>query len=401
MRHFSPISQTFIYDTIHLLQQNNIDNHVATIVRENNKDRPFTNVHALLGDYREKNYSFNILSKSFWKLFFESPRDFFIKFVRMYFFCVCGYFLQNKLKRICKNIKPDIIHSHFGLGFYDLYRIIKEECFEYPLVISFHGRDITSMPKKDKKYLNVLLKASTKKNVLFTVNSNYLKRACTSLGLAESKIHVTYNTANDIFLNVRKKQFKKNINSIKIINVGRFVSVKGQKYLIRAFAKFHKEYPQSELTLIGSGQKQGDLEQLVNQLKIQSNVSLIGDIKHSLIPEILCSHDVYVHPSIVDPVTHETETFGVAVLEAIFVGLPVIISNCGGMPEVVGEKYLNKFAFIVPEKDSNAIYKTLKFMVSSEYEFQNNSEYVKDRLKLFSKEKYLERLENIYNKFIA
>ena len=67
MRHFSPISQTFIYDTIHLLQQNNIDNYVVTIIRENNKDRPFTNVHALLGDYRERIYSFKILSKSFWK----------------------------------------------------------------------------------------------------------------------------------------------------------------------------------------------------------------------------------------------------------------------------------------------------------------------------------------------
>ena len=69
-------------------------------------------------------------------------------------------------------------------------------------------------------------------------------------------------------------------------------------------------------------------------------------------------------------------------------GLPVIITDTGGMPEVIGNDYLNKFAFIVPEKDANAIYEVFKNLVSEKYIFSDNLVYVKNRMEIFSQKNW-------------
>lgn len=392
---FSSISQTFLYDTIILLQKEGIENHVVTLSRENVEKRPFKNVYPLFGNYKKRKYTFNIFTKTFWKLFFESPQDFFLKLVKLYFLPAWIFIGNKKLDRLFFKIKPDIIHCHFGWGFYNLYKFWGDKCFQYPIVISLHGSDIILKARQNTNYLNVLLKACKEKNVQFTVNSDYFKNICISFGLSASKIHVVYNTFNEMFLNRRKSKFSVIKESISIVCIGRFVRWKGHQYLIEAFSMFHKESPGSRLTLIGSGDTKNEMRQLVKDLNLESNVCFLGDVDHSELPDLLRQHDVYVQPSIVDSETKQVETFGVSILEAIMVGLPVIVTRSGGIPETVGENFIDIYAFFVEPGDSHAIYSVMK-QLNNEYAFQSNSEYVRDRLKHFSNEKYVKHLKKVY-----
>ena len=105
---------------------------------------------------------------------------------------------------------------------------------------------------------------------------------------------------------------------------------------------------------------------------------------------------MYLQPSIVDPKTFQEESFGVTLLEALAVGLPLIVTRTGGMPEIVGED--NAFARTVPDRDHDALYRALKEMFEDGSCFQDTSAYAQQRLAVFTQERQLQDLKLVYQK---
>ena len=167
---FSLPSETFIYDLIRNLEGSEVENYILTHKRQLEKERPFLNVKVI------------------------SEKVPFVK--KVYFKLFDNWSIRNSKEILAyiNDLRPDIIHAHFGPNGIKIYNLIKKYNLKINLIISFHGMDINVLPNQDKKYLHNILKINDDKNVLFTSPSEFLKSKMLKLGLHEKKIEVIYTT---------------------------------------------------------------------------------------------------------------------------------------------------------------------------------------------------------------
>jgi glycosyltransferase involved in cell wall biosynthesis len=265
------------------------------------------------------------------------------------------------VKQVIVDIKPDIIHSHFGPNSIRMNNLFKDSELEIPHVISFHGTDINSLPDIKRGYLEQIHELGEKKNTWFVAPSQFLKNKMVKRGIPIEKISVIRNSFNQTFLEVKKNEKFESGNKLKFINVGRLESVKGQKYLIEAFSKFINIYSNSHLTIIGEGSLERKLKDAAKNCGIENKIQFLGSIPHQNIPKYLALHDVYIQPSIVTDKNAE-ENSPISVLEAMAVGLPVVASNIGGLKEIIENK---KNGFLVPPESSDDIFKCMNLFIKN------------------------------------
>jgi len=167
----------------------------------------------------------------------------------------------------------------------------------------------------------------------------------------------------------------------------------GIDILIKAFKILTKKYNSVELHIIGDGEQRKELENLASDLNISSKVKFWGYVKNEDLPSKLSMMDIFAMPSI-----RESESFGVAAVEASAMGLPVVASNIGGIPEVV----LNgKTGFLVKPGDVDELAKYLEILVINE----NLRKKMGDAGRRFVEEKYdwqknVSDMEEIYKMVI-
>jgi glycosyltransferase involved in cell wall biosynthesis len=117
-------------------------------------------------------------------------------------------------------------------------------------------------------------------------------------------------------------------DSIIAVTVGRFVEHKGHRYLVKAAPDIIEKYPAIRFLWLGDGPLEEELKQVIEENKLTDRFVFAG--MRSDVPDLLSGADIMVHPSILEP-------FGIAVLEGMRAGLPVVASRVGGIPEVVSE----------------------------------------------------------------
>lgn len=120
-------------------------------------------------------------------------------------------------------------------------------------------------------------------------------------------------------------------NAFAFGNVGRLHADKDQATLIRAFARIASDYPAAKLLLVGKGKREADYRALVEQLQLQDRVLLTGPLPAA--PTLFPAFDAYVSAS-------DREPFGIVLTEAMLARIPAISTDCGGAPEVLGERAL-------------------------------------------------------------
>lgn len=368
---FSLPSETFIYDLINNLEDKGIDNYILTHHRELEGERPFEKINIT-----SENTS--LIRKIYYKLFSK-------------------WKIRNEKYVIeyIHKVNPDIIHAHFGPNGVRIYNLIKKYNLNIPLVISFHGMDINVLPLIDKVYVDYLLQLNKDKNILFTSPSGFLKNKMILLGLDDNLTSVIPNAYNSYFENVKKEKYWQYGDTLKLLNIGRFEEVKGQKYLIEAFSNILKEYPDTTLTLVGYGSLEKELKNLCKSLNVVDKVIFLRQIEHSKLPKLIVAHDIYIQPSIVASDGSE-ESLGVSTIEAQVCGLPAIASKIGGLNEIVIDNITGK---IVDQKDIENIKDEVMFYV-------NNSDIMKKHAinaiikaeNNFNKEVLINTLKNIYFK---
>jgi len=249
--------------------------------------------------------------------------------------------LASKMVEVSTYEKLDLLHVHYAIPHATSAFLAREILGPGAprVVTTLHGTDITVVGS-DRSFLPIT-RFSIVKSDGVTVPSRYLKQATyDKLDVPRSvPIEVIPNFVDtEAFKPVEHKRWdhlKRLFGEGKLaggrseprvlIHNSNFRPLKRVDDVIHTFAEVHKTVP-SVLVLVGDGPERSRIESLVHRMNLAGAVCFLGKQLNFL--EVLQNSDVFLLPS-------ETESFGLAALEALSCGIPVVASRVGGMPEVV------------------------------------------------------------------
>ena len=238
--------------------------------------------------------------------------------------------LTSKLVDVVKYEKLDILHVHYAIPHASVAWLAKQilatQGIHIPIVTTLHGTDIT-LVGKDMSFEPVVTFAINHSDGVTTVSES-LKRDTYDNFKIEKEIEVIYNFIDlKRFSKKAKDHFRKAIAPFGeklIVHTSNFRKVKRIEDVVYAFDRIIRKVP-SKLLLIGDGPERPGIEKLCRDLGNCEHVRFLG--KQDAIEEILSVCDLFMMPS-------ESESFGLAALEAMACQVPVISTNTGGMPEL-------------------------------------------------------------------
>lgn len=291
-----------------------------------------------------------------------------------------------KLKQIVKKFSPQIVHAHFASSYGLLGALLTFK----PYIVSVWGSDIFEFPKTSwihKQIMKFILARSTQ--ILST--SQIMAKECTLY--TRKKIIITpFGIDLTKFFPMNKKYDFYEKEDIVIGTIKTLEEKYGISYLIKAFAFLNKNV-QSErvkLMIVGSGNDEQAYKKLVKELNLVNKVNFVPKIPHNEVPKYLAETDIFVALS-----TQESESFGVAIIEASACEKPVIVSKVGGLPEVVKD---NITGIIVPNKDCHAAAKAMETLILDPKKRTAMGKAGRERVKsLYDWDKNVTLMENIYN----
>lgn len=379
VENFSPLSQTFIYDLItNLNKRKDQKNLVISYRRVLEKERPFepTIITANLCPF------YKILSKILNKLKIK-------------------ILAEPKVKQLRKTMKGfheyDVFHAHFGNSGYYALKANRTEDFAQKTVISLHGTDTTKYLANQYEYRETLIKGAAN-GCLFIANSKYLANKAIALDLPEKNIRIVHNSVNHLFKKA-ERYLPYQGGTLNIVCVGRLIRWKGHEFLLRALPALLDNIGNVRLTIVGDGKGKAFLQALAVELGIDNIVYIVGAVQHEELPALLSKNHIYVQPSIHDDATGQEESFGVAMLEALSVGLPVVITNTGGMPEVVGY-HSSRCVRIVNEKSPQSICDGIVSLCRDRDSFLLDIPERTRILERYSSKKQLDSLLSVYHELL-
>ncbi|MCO6149119.1 N-acetyl-alpha-D-glucosaminyl L-malate synthase BshA [Flavobacterium sp. NRK1] len=244
--------------------------------------------------------------------------------------------LSSKLVDMVKLHKIELLHVHYAIPHayagYMAKKMLKEQGIKIPMVTTLHGTDITLVG--NHPFYKPAVSFSINHSDIVTSVSQDLKDATYRLFDIKREIEVIPN-----FIEIDKNRIDENsechrslmaTETQKIVtHISNFRKVKRIPDVIRIFNEIQKVMP-AKLMMVGDGPEKEPAEKLCVELGISDKVIFFGNSNE--ISKILCFSDLFLLPS-------ETESFGLAALEAMASGVPVISSNTGGLPEVNKEGY--------------------------------------------------------------
>lgn len=347
-REFSRPSETFTYDVIRGLDAlPNVDNHVMFFARELEQERPYAKTIQLHGCTRVE-------------LEAATPN------------------LVELVELVLDGLRPQLIHCHFGWAGLPLVRILRQRSVRLPVVITMHGTDVNTWPERHAWYRDALAEAASDPGVWFTTHTETYRGKLAALRVAPQRVEVIPNSFAPTFEEADRPPWCLPGGHLRVICVARMDIWKGHEYLLRGFAQFRQQhYPNASLTLVGEGIRLADMQRLAKELGVARHVRFRGRVAHAEIPLLLQNHDVYVQPSIKHPSTHQEEGQPIAVLEAAASGMPVIVTDTGGLPETVQLGPYAGSAIVVPPCEAAAIASALAELVAAGGASEGRRAYVR------------------------
>lgn len=263
--------------------------------------------------------------------------------------------LSSKLVDMAKLHQIDVLHVHYAIPHayagYMAKKMLEEDGIFIPMITTLHGTDITLVG--NHPFYKTAVTFSINQSDFVTSVSHSLKEDTYRLFDIKKDIHVIPNfieideNKHSDTSQVCQRSVLANSNERIITHISNFRKVKRIPDVIQTFYRIQKEIP-SKLMMVGEGPEKIHAEKLCDELGISDKVIFFGNSND--IEQILKYSDLFLLPS-------ETESFGLAALEAMAFKVPVISSNSGGIPEVNREGvsgYLSNVGDI-DEMSKNAI----------------------------------------------
>ncbi|MEA2031543.1 MAG: glycosyltransferase family 4 protein [candidate division Zixibacteria bacterium] len=245
---------------------------------------------------------------------------------------------ESAAVREALDFKPDLIHVHYVTGF-GLWGIRSRFS---PTVVSVWGADVVDFPSNwwRRRWIKYILKKATH----ITATSEFLRKTTLSL-LTPNKQQISVIPFGvkipDTAMALPNKR------SVKICFIKAHKPKYGPDILIKAMKRVVAVVPNISLSIAGEGYMTSELMQLTSELDLKDCIDFVGFVPNNKIYSFLQQHHFMVMPSVMD-----SESFGVAVIEAAACGRPVIASRVGGVSEVLRD---GQTGILVQPKDINEL----------------------------------------------
>lgn len=304
--------------------------------------------------------------------------------------------LTSKLVDVVRYEGLDLLHVHYAIphasAAYFAKQILKTHGIDVPFVTTLHGTDITLVGKHPA--FEPVITFSINQSDAVTVVSQSLKDDTYKHFAIENGIEVIHNFiehksyCHELGAEEQKRKNEIAPNGERILcHISNFRKVKRVEDVVRIFKNVRDAIP-AKLVLVGDGPERYKIEQLCTELKVCEDVTMMGNVQNAA--DVHCITDLFLLPS-------ETESFGLAALEALASGVPVVSSNAGGLPEVNKDGYSGFLSNVgdVVKMSADAIQilrsdETLKQFKQQAYEHSKN----------FSIEEILPKYEAVYDKVL-
>ena len=303
---------------VHDLSQRLIkDGHEVTVITYKEGNVPYYENDKGVDVYRVDNYMIN-------------PNNFIDWIMQLNFNMVAK---ANEL--IAKNGKFDVIHAHDWLVAYSAKTL--KNSYGTPLVSTIHATEAgrnSGIHDETQRYVNDTEWLLTYESSEVIVNSKYMKNELQRLfGLPYEKINVISNGVNiNSYSGVeRDYEFRRQYaldNEKIILFMGRLVYEKGVQHLISAMPKILEGYHDSKLVIAGRGGMIDELKAQVDSMGLSQKVYFTGYLNAKQVSKMYKCADISVFPSTYEP-------FGIVALEAMLAGVPTVVSDIGGLNEIV------------------------------------------------------------------
>ncbi len=291
-----------------------------------------------------------------------------------------------------KAFQPEVIHSHLFQAdlvsrfkvfpnvkyfshchdnMHQLRRFSLKTLFDKKLLTEFYERQIIL-----KKYIE-------SKNSFIAISkhaADYFKAVLPSN--FSNRIHQIHNAIQFEVFN--KVNAKRSLESVRLVNVGSFVSKKNQLFLPEIVKALRDAGVNTSLTMLGDGPFRSEVQAKVNALGLTEYVSMPGNVDD--VPVYLAEANVYAHTATYEP-------FGLVLIEAMAAGLPVVCLDGGGNRDVMEQ---GKNGFILNEQNGEKFAETIRSLIESEEYYCSISTYAVEFARRYDIKPYVDKLLQLY-----
>ncbi len=298
--------------------------------------------------------------------------------------------LSSKLVEVVEKYNLDILHVHYAVphayAAYMAKQMLQQKGINIPIVTTLHGTDIT-LVGSHPVYKTAVEFSINNSDVVTTVSES-LRTDTLRLFTIYNRIEVIYNFIDFEYQKDWSdedclRETLANTDEKIITHVSNFRPVKRVLDVIHIFHKIQDKIP-SKLLMVGDGPDREKAEILAKELGIKNRILFLG--KSDEVRKIMCLTDLFLLPS-------ETESFGLAALEAMAARTPVISTNTGGLPEV---NLHAKTGFLSDVGDIKDMAKNAIFILEDDNRLNEFKDRAYQYAQKFSIDKILPKYEAIY-----
>ncbi len=302
--------------------------------------------------------------------------------------------LSSLLVEMVKLHQIELLHVHYAIphayAAYMAKQMLKESGIDIPVVTTLHGSDITLVG--NHPFYKPAVTFSINNSDEVTAVSSDLRSDTFSFFDVHKEIHVVPNFINVArYDNIRVNCERNSVaepNEMIVTHVSNFRPVKRVLDVVETFAKIRAKMP-AKLMMVGDGPDRMTAEARCQELGIMNDAIFYG--KTNEVSEILCFSDLMLLPS-------QTESFGLAALEAMIAATPVISSNTGGLPEV---NIHGETGYLTNVGDVAAMADHAITLLSDKELLAKMKKQAYARACLFDVEKIVPQYEEIYQKALS
>jgi glycosyltransferase involved in cell wall biosynthesis len=295
-------------------------------------------------------------------------------------------FCFRKIYSLLKELRPGLVHTHLIHG--DMYGIAAAGLAGIKTIVSTKHNDDVFRRNIFFRTLNSFLNRRVCRVITI---SNWIRHFIKEVeSVAPEKIQTIYYGLAEITQDNPKESIRDEMGfgnrEVVLGIIARLVEQKGHQYLVEAFSQAYKQTPHIRLIIVGDGKLRDRLESFVQEKKLEGVIRFTGHRNN--VEEILNSIDIFVHPSL-------WEGFGLAILEAMAMGKPVIATNASAIPELVENSVTG---LLVPPRDSRSLAQAIIKLSSDEGLRKRFGQAARERTrKLFSVDSMVKKTKDLYN----
>ena len=301
--------------------------------------------------------------------------------------------LASTMVDVIKNRQLDLLHVHYAIphasAAYMAKQILAKEGIHIPVITTLHGTDIT-LVGRDKTYAPVVTFSINESDAITAVSENLREETFRYFAITKEidviRNFVDVNRFSRKPIDAFRKAIAPNGERL-LLHASNFRKVKRVTDVVRIFAAVKKEIP-AKLLFVGDGPERSTAEDLSRELGVCNDILFVG--KQEQMEDILAIADVFL-------LTSEYESFGLAALEAMAAGVPVISTNAGGLAEI---NIHEQTGFLCPVGDVDAMSQYALQLLKDEKKLSSFRKKAHQQALQFDIANVIPLYETLYSRFL-